>query len=122
RRVDMSQLLHAVLKRHVADEHVGGRYTLCRKADEPLLESTVHEAFRWVLRKSQWKVLRGLHVLRHSFASNLAATGIHQRIIDELRGHKRGGRGERYRHLLPEQRRNAINSVFGSSNGTATKP
>jgi integrase len=63
--------------------------------------------------KSKWKVLRGYHVLRHSFASNLAAAGIDQRIIDEFMGHQTEVMRLRYRHLFPEQRQQAIKIVFG---------
>ena len=41
-------------------------------------------------RGSKWQVVRGLHVLRHSFISCLAAAGVDQRIIDDIVGHQRG--------------------------------
>ena len=37
---------------------------------------------------SKWQVLLGWHVLRHSFASNCAAKGVDQRLIDEWMGHQ----------------------------------
>jgi integrase len=52
------------------------------------------------------------HVFRHSFASNLAAAGIDQRIIDEWMGHSTEAMRKRYRHLFPDQRRKAIEAVF----------
>lgn len=50
----------------------------------------------------------GWHVLRHSFASNLAAAGVDQRVINELMGHTNEEMAKRYRHLLPDQKRAAI--------------
>ena len=47
---------------------------------------------------------------RHSFASNLAARGVDQRIIDEWRGHQTEATAKRYRHLFPKERRSAMES------------
>ncbi len=42
----------------------------------------------WCLRsKKNWFKV-GFHTYRHSFASNLAARGLDQRIIDEFMGHQ----------------------------------
>jgi site-specific recombinase XerD len=65
------------------------------------------------MRKSKWKVLRGYHVFRHSFASNLAAAGIDEHVIAALMGHLTAEMRARYRHLFPSQRRAAVASVFG---------
>jgi site-specific recombinase XerD len=53
------------------------------------------------------------HVLRHSFASNLAAAGTEQRVIDELMGHTTEEMRKRYRHLFPEQKDAAVLGVYG---------
>jgi integrase len=63
---------------------------------------------------SKWEHIRGFHVFRHSFASNLAAAGVDQRMIDEWMGHQTEAMRKRYRHLLPDQRRKAIEAVFAS--------
>src|SRR5439155_24101508 len=73
-----------------------------------------HDHFRRVLADSAWSVLRGWHVLRHSFASNCAAAGIDQRVINEWMGHQTEEMVRRYRHLFPDQQRKAIDMVFGS--------
>ena len=52
----------------------------------------------------------GFHTYRHSFASNLAAAGVDQRIIDEWMGHQTEAMRKRYRHLFPSNRRQAIES------------
>ncbi len=112
RRVDLTPLLQSVMKAYLAQKHPGGHYTICRNANAPLRESTAHDAFLWVLHRSKWKVLRGYHVFRHSFASNLAAAGVDQRIIDEWMGHQTEAMRRRYRHLFPDQRRKALELVF----------
>lgn len=80
----------------------------------PLNVDTARYWFNRVLAKSKWKKLRGFHVLRHSFASNLAAGGVDQRVIDEWMGHQTDEMQRRYRHLFPDQQREALESVFGA--------
>jgi integrase len=79
----------------------------------PVSRDEAHDHFKRTLAGSQWGVLRGWHVLRHSFASNLAARGVDQRVIDEWMGHQTEEMRKRYRHLFPEQQRQAIRLVFG---------
>src|SRR5439155_9105442 len=76
----------------------------------------------WCLnsRKNLFKV--GYHTYRHSFASNLAARGVDQRIIDEWLGHMTAGMRRRYRHLFPTDRRSAIECFSLAVNGPATAP
>ena len=64
-------------------------------------------------RRTKWSVLKGYHVLRHSFISALANKGIDQRIIDELVGHQTEAMRRRYRHLYPDVKQKAITDVFG---------
>jgi integrase len=64
----------------------------------------------WCLasRRNRFKI--GFHTYRHSFASNLAAAGVDQRLIDEFMGHQTEAMRKRYRHLFPAKRRAAIES------------
>jgi integrase len=48
----------------------------------PLTRDEAHDHFRRALAGSKWAVLRGWHVLRHSFCSNCAAAGVDQRLIN----------------------------------------
>ena len=45
---------------------------------------------------SKWEVMRGWHVLRHSFISFCAAAGVDQRLIDEWVGHTTEEMRKRY--------------------------
>ena len=58
-------------------------------------------------------MLKGYHVLRHSFISCLAAAGVDQRIIDDWTGHGTEEQRRRYRHLVPDIKQQAIAGVFG---------
>jgi integrase len=71
-----------------------------------------HDHFRRTLQASKWGVLKGFHVLRHSFISCLAAAGVDQRIIDEFVGHQTDEQRKRYRHLLPDLKQKAITTAF----------
>ena len=95
-----------------------GRLETVRAASEspspgPLTPDECHDHFRRTLRGSEWQVVRGLHVLRHSFISCLAAAGVDQRIIDDIVGHTSEEMRRRYRHLTPQVKSQAVAAVFG---------
>ena len=79
----------------------------------PLSKDEANYHFKKALAGSEWGVVRGFHVFRHSFASNLAATGATDSYIDKAMGHQTEEMRRRYRHLLPEQGRDAIKKLFG---------
>jgi integrase len=122
RRVPLSAFAQTVLRDWLA-VHPGGQNLFCQAAvvrskshrEEPVAvtRDEAHDHFRRVLEDSKWCVLRGWHVLRHSFASNCAAAGIDQRVVNEWMGHQTEEMVRRYRHLFPEQQRQAIEAVFG---------
>lgn len=116
RRVDMSPLLYDVMANWVAN-HPGGQSTFAqlRLSGEatPITVNQAHYHLEKTLEKTEWKIIRGFHVFRHSFASNLAAAGVDQRVIDEFMGHQTEEMRRRYRHLFPAVRQAAIASVFG---------
>lgn len=73
---------------------------------------STQKAFERAVKNSNWKMMRGWHVLRHSFISALASHGIDQRIIDDFVGHQTDEQRRRYRHLYPSTQREAIRAVF----------
>jgi site-specific recombinase XerD len=104
--------------------HPGGQFLLGRLPGTMLTSDVLKNVFIRVFRKSKWRVVRGYHVLRHSFASNLARAGIDQRVIDELMGHSTEAMRKRYRHLFLDQRRTAVHALFGApaTGGTVVAP
>ena len=80
---------------------------------KPLSPQSTQKAFERAVKKSKWDVLRGWHVLRHSFISALASRGVDQRLIDDFVGHQTEEQRRRYRHLYPSTQQEAIQSVFG---------
>lgn len=107
REVPLHQDLKVILEAWL-ENHPGGQYLFCRKAGKPLQGKTSQDGMKAALRKSEWKVLRGYHVFRHSFASNLARHGTDQRIIDSWMGHQTEEMRQRYRHLFPEDTKQAL--------------
>lgn len=125
RRVPLSDFLVGVLKDWLA-VHPGGPYLFCHRLEvvRSKKERTEHGAltrnesndhFKRTLEGSKWDKLRGWHVFRHSFASNCAAKNIDQRLIDAWLGHTTEEMRRRYRHLFPDQERQAIQLAFGGN-------
>lgn len=123
RRVPLSPFLLAVLRDWLSI-HPGGSHLFCqaavvahsktrRSAATPVTRDEAHDYFKRTLAEGKWKVVRGWHIFRHSFCSNCAAAGIDQRLIDAWVGHTTEEMRRRYRHLLPNQERQAIQTVFG---------
>ncbi len=124
RRVPLSPFLATALRDWLSI-HPGGQHLFCqagdvahskkeRSAATPVTRDEAHDYFKRTLADSKWKVLRGWHIFRHSFCSNCAAAGVDQRLIDAWVGHTTEEMRRRYRHLLPNQEQQAIQTVFGS--------
>jgi integrase len=82
-------------------DHPGGRFAFCSSGRVEISWDKATSHLKAALKGSKWEVVRGWHVLRHSFASNLAAAGTDQRKIDRWMGHSTDVR-LRYQHLRPE--------------------
>jgi integrase len=113
RTVPMTPLLRATMTEWFA-EHPGGQLTICQEPDLLLTVQRAGQNFRRVLNDTKWARLSGWHVFRHSFASNCAAKGLDQRIIDAWMGHQTEDMRRRYRHLFPDHQQKAIHQVFGA--------
>jgi integrase len=130
RRVPLSPVLAGVMRDWLGD-HPGGQHLFCqaavvvrsktkRSAPTPVTRDEAHDHFGRTLAGSKWEVLRGWHAFRHSFCSNCAAAGVDQRLIDAWVGHQTDEMRRRYRHLIPNQERQAIQTVFGGVTAVAT--
>jgi integrase len=112
RTVDMTPFVESVMRDYFTTVHPGGVFAFCSRANVMLTDGQSWKAFLTGVKGSKYHVLRGYHAFRHSFASNLAAAGVDQRVIDELMGHTTLEMQKRYRHLFPDQRRDAIARVY----------
>ncbi|MBY0589153.1 site-specific integrase [bacterium] len=110
RTVPMSAFLAKTLKTWLTG-HPGGE--VFHFNNRPVRPIKAHKHLHATLKGSKWDKIKGWHVLRHSFASNCAAEGIDQRLIDEWLGHQTEQMSKRYRHLFPEKQLDALRKVFG---------
>lgn len=119
RRID----LHPDLKEHLLAWQAQcprGQFVCCRPGEgRPFTPDIANKMFWQPLRGTDWCLegkknwfKLGFHTYRHSFASNLAAAGVDQRIIDEFMGHTTEAMRKRYRHFFPQNRRRAIDSLY----------
>ena len=122
RHVPLSPFLAQVLQDWLA-RHPGGQSLFVQDLEVirsknhrtgfgPVTRNEAHDHFKRAAQMSKWDKLRGWHVFRHSFASNCAARGVDQRLIDAWMGHQTDEMRKRYRHLFPNQEQAAILSVF----------
>ena len=108
RFVPLNQHLVSIMEQWF-EVHPGGKYTIsslnmqeniCRGEMEP---RSAHYAFKQPLGKSKWSVIRGFHVLRHSFGANLARSGkISSEMIGRWMGHSTEDMRQLYQHLFPQ--------------------
>lgn len=123
REVNIHPKLDAIMKEWF-EIHPGGRSTIMLPTNmansrnkhpvpSPLTPDQAHDHFHRTLNGSKWKVLKGWHVLRHSFCSNCARKGVPDPIIDVWMGH-RGDEDikKRYRHLFPSDTREFMRELF----------
>jgi integrase len=119
--------VHPWLKEIISDWfriHPGGVHTIVVPANLPrsrvkrnepdaLTPSQAQDHFQRLVDGSKWKVLKGWHVLRHSFCSNCARRGIPDAVIDAWMGH-RGDEAikKRYRHLFPSDTESFMATLF----------
>ena len=112
-RVPMSDRLAATMRTWFGRHHPGGRLAFCGHPDAPPNSQHLTQNLDKFTRTSEWRVPRGWHTFRHSFASNLARAGVDERVVDELMGYQTEEMTKRYRHFLPGQRADAVRKLLG---------
>ncbi len=117
RRVELPSKLVGIIKDWLA-QHPGGQSAFAQNFDLDSKEIPIalnadqaRSQFDKALRGTKWDVIRGYHVFRHSYASNLASKGVDQRIIDKHMGHQTEEMRKRYQHLMPEVCKRAVEAL-----------
>ncbi|MEK6238122.1 MAG: tyrosine-type recombinase/integrase, partial [Planctomycetales bacterium] len=127
REVNMHSALKVTMLGWFQNQHPGGGHAIMVPANlprskfksdapEPLRPDQAHHHFDSAVAGSRWTILKGWHVLRHSFCSNCARRGVPDVVIDAWMGHR--GNEEikkRYRHLYPDDKAKYIQSLFKES-------
>jgi integrase len=117
RRVPISGFLRNVLGDWM-QIHPGGPMMFAWVKDVEQEPSAIHpmmayEQFRRLVKDTKWDVLRGWHVLRHSFISVCAGEGVDQRVLQGWVGHLSSATHRRYTHLIPSKEQQIMSRVFG---------
>ena len=131
REVNIHPKLQAIMQEWFK-AHPGGQFAIMLPANmansrnkhpvpSPLTPDQAHDHLHRTLSGGKWKVLKGWHVLRHSFCSNCARNGVPDAIIDAWMGH-RGDEDikKRYRHLFPSDTRGFMESQFMAAKPTTS--
>lgn len=84
-----------------------------RSAVVALTEHEARHHFKHTLAGGEWSVVRGFHVLRHSFVSACASRGVDLRMLQAWCGHMSADMQRRYMHLYPDVQAEALRGVFG---------
>lgn len=106
RKVTLTARLKAALlkNRHLRGDRVLWRDDGREKVTQVLLAKWMSR----VQRKAGVKVTGGIHILRHTFCSRLAMAGASTKAIQELAGHEQITTTQRYMHLSPAAKNEAI--------------
>lgn len=93
-------------------EHPGGQYAItpplgmprrkARQAYDALTREEAHHHFKQTLAGSKWEVIRGFHVLRHSFGAVCTRVGVPMTMIAKWMGHTTDEMMQLYQHLYPQ--------------------
>jgi integrase len=92
--------------------HPGGKSTITpplsvprrkpKVAFDELTREEAHHHFKQTLVGSRWEVVRGFHVLRHSFGAICTRAGIPMNMIARWMGHTTEEMMKLYQHLFPQ--------------------
>ena len=104
REVPLSPGTVKVLKRH---RHLRGELVFCQSDGARLKDSTADDAIKRIAKRAGLRRI-GWHVCRHTFASHLVMRGAPIKAVQELLGHSTINMTERYAHLSPDVRRDAV--------------
>ena len=106
RVVNINSILKAALKE--LKERSRGEYVFAKRDGSPF--KSIRSAFKTASKHAK---LTGVtpHTLRHTFASRLAMAGVDSRTIQELGGWKELEMLQRYAHLSPSHKAEAVEKI-----------
>ena len=123
RRVPLSPPLKNILTEWLKI-HPGGPWLFAQDAEikrskkfrastTQVTKDEARDHFHRAIQKSRWEVIKGWHVLRHSFVSICASEGVDQRLLLAWVGHMTPEMQTRYTHLYPSVEKNVMQGIFG---------
>jgi len=109
RDIDIHNNLLKILKNHHKSNNKG-KLVFPWSDGKQIIPHRLHLKFKTLIKNTDFDGI-ALHCLRHSFASNLAALGVDNRLIDHYMGHQTTEMRQRYQHLFPEKKAEGINKL-----------
>jgi integrase len=121
RTIDLDERTVALLRRHLDRQQARGEAYLNRDGGEGYVfrgkngsrihPQALHNAFRWIVDKSDLPRIR-LHDLRHTHASIAVKAGVPIGVVSERLGHSDPGFTlARYSHVMPGMQREAADKI-----------
>jgi integrase len=112
RTVPLNRLLRAALQSHRESPAGAAEYVFSRLDGSPY--RSIRTTFETACKRAGLKDVTP-HVLRHTFASRLAMAGVDPRTIQELGGWASLAMVERYTHLSPTHKADAVKRIARNS-------
>jgi integrase len=119
RDVPMTPALRAALGAH---RHLVGERVLYSDRGREVSNRTVRSWLASAQRRAGLEADGGIHILRHTFCSHLAAAGVTATAIKELAGHADLATTQRYMHLSPADRSTAMTVLAAYHAGEGVAP
>lgn len=114
RKVPMTKELKAALEEHPRVEGEDGEDRVLYSFNHvPLTKAIIRNWVYQVEKEAGLEVTGRAHIFRHSFCSHLALAGAPAKAIQELAGHSDLATTQKYMHLSPANRKNAIGLLEG---------
>jgi integrase len=107
RWVPLSPQALAAIKEQRADTMLRSKWVLCDDEGKPLTRAACEHQLKLACRKAGLRKIRW-HDLRHTCASHLVMKGVPMRTVQEVLGHSTIGMTERYSHLAPNAKHEAV--------------
>lgn len=104
REIPLGDDVLASLKRH---RHLRGEVVLCQPDGRMLTKGETKHPLKRACKRAGLRQI-GWHVLRHTFASHLVMRNAPIKAVQELMGHSTVTMTERYAHLSPDVRKDAV--------------
>ncbi len=101
------EITHRLKRALQAHRHLGDRVLLTDEGKH-VSQDQLHGWMASIQRRAKLPPTRGLHILRHTFASNLLAAGTDIKEVQALLGHASLQTTLRYLHTIPDQKRRGI--------------
>jgi len=108
RTVNLNSILRTALEKHRERAPEGAELVFCQRDGSPY--RSIRTTFQTACRTAGLKDVTP-HVLRHTFASRLAMAGVDPRTIQELGGWSSLEMVERYTHLSPTHKADAVERI-----------